>query len=428
LYITKFAALEDRAVDVRGVLEGIRLTFEDNDALRTRYVLCEGQWRQEIMGSGEIIVTEVSSPSPRPDLDEVATLLGRLSPEPGEIPVRAAMVTFEGRPVYVYLAVHHASVDNMGAGIACEELRRRILGLATLTASSWQPHDIAEFEASPAGRALAERSDRYHRVKIRELADFDAPPADRTTTAMREYQLRSPAVVVAAQQISRSLNVSAFTVTLAAYCLALSARLSMDRFPLALTSGNRFRPKLRMSIAKLAQSTSISVDLTSSTFEDFCRQTNNATLLAYRHAVYDPELRTELFREARAERGKDVFFPYLANFHMTTVLEDLDPESQRNRQRQVEANLDVRPDELRKLLLQGVSGATPSDEIRFSDLSLDIYEFSEQADMRLTTDLAFFSDTVLRSLLLTTERLLVEVACGNGKADMRNLLDLCPTS
>ncbi|MFJ5309831.1 hypothetical protein [Streptomyces sp. NPDC088350] len=423
LYVTKFGSLDGGRVDVEGVLAAIRLTYESNDALRTRYVCRDGRWLQEIMGSGDISVAELSATSPQLEAAEVVALLGPLSPEPGEVPVRVAVVTFEGRPTHVYLAIHHASVDNMGAEIACHEICRRSLGLPVLTSSAWQPHQLVEFETSPPGRALAERADGYHRTRFRDLAEFDVPPTDRVVTPLREYQLTSPAVVVAAQQISRRVNVSALSVTLATYCTVLSARLSKDRFPLALTSGNRFNPKLQMSIAKVAQASSLSVDAAVPTFEEFCRRTNNATLLAYRYGVYDPALMENLYAEMKAEYGKEVFFPYLVNLNLTTPVEDA--ESRSRQQRQIEAAFAVRPGELRQLLDRGVCGARdPGDGVRFSDLTLDIYEFSEHADMRLRTDLAFFPDADLQNILLSTERLLVEIACGSEENEMKRLVEL----
>ncbi|MFD8462688.1 hypothetical protein ACFV27_38815 [Streptomyces antimycoticus] len=405
LYVTKFSSLEGGTVDVAGVLEAIRLTVESNDAFRTRYLVEQGQWRQEIQGSGELSVAEIAAPSPELDAAGVMAILGRFSPEPQEVPVRVAIVTFEGRPTHIYLAFHHASADNMGTEIACQQLRRRSLGLPVPAA--WQPREIVAFEASPAGRELAEKADKYHRARIRELAEFDLVPADRSRTPLREYQLASPAVVVAAEQIAQRVQVSPVSVTLAAYCTVLSARLAVTRFPLAVASGNRFNPKTRMSIAKVAQASSFCVEVTSS-FDDFCHQISDAMLLAYRYGVYDPALMAKAFQDV----DKDISFPYLANFHLNTALESPDPELR-------SAHLEVRPPELRNLVKVGAFNVTnPGDGVRFCDLSLDIYKFSDQADMRLRTDLTFFSEACLRDILISTERLLVEIACGS---DITNL-------
>ena len=419
VYVTKFGSLDGGPVNLEQVLDAVRVTCESHDALRTRYFRRDGRWWQEILGSGELSVAELSSTSPQLDQEAVVALLGPLSPEPDEVPVRIAVVTFEGRPTHVYLAIHHSSVDNMGAEIACQEICRRSLGLTALTSSAWQPHRIAEFEASPAGRTFAERADRYHRAKFRELAGSDLPPKDRAVTALREYRLASPAVVVAAQQIAQKLNVSALNVAVAAYCAVLSALLRRDRFPLAVTSGNRFNPNLRMAIAKVAQATSLSVDVEVPTFQEFCRRLNNATLLAYRYGIYDPKLMADL----SAEYGKDVFFPYLVNFHLTTPIENPDSASSADLRRQEAANLAIPSEELKQLLERGVCDAgDPEDGLRFTDLALDIYEFSGQADMRLRTDLEFFSDGDLRWLLLSTERLLVDVACSSAETEMRHLM------
>nr|BFE64718.1 hypothetical protein GCM10020063_092440 [Dactylosporangium thailandense] len=430
VYVTKFGTLDGGPVVLESVLEAIRMTCEAHEALRTRYLQRDGRWLQEILGAGEISVTELSATSPRLDAAEVVALLGPLSPEPDEVPVRVAVVTFDGRPVYVYLAIHHASADNMGAEIACQEICRRSLSLTVLTSSAWQPHQIVEFEASPAGQALAERSARHHCAIFRDLADVDEPLMDRSVTPLREFQLTSPAVVVAAQQIAQRLNVSALSVALAAYCAALSAKVSKDRFPLALTSGNRFNPNLQMAVAKIAQSTGLSVDVAVPTFEEFCRQTGNATLLAYRYGIYDPELMKKSYDEMKAEHGKEVFFPYLVNWNLTTPIQGLGAELRGDELRRIEGQLGVSREELRQLPDRGVCVArNPEDGVRFTDLALDIYEFSDRADMRLRTDLKFFSDADLQCLLRSTERLLVDIACGAEEIDMRHLLNtLCHDS
>jgi hypothetical protein len=42
VYVTKFGSLDVSPVDIEGVLEAIRQTYESNDALRTRYVRKRG--------------------------------------------------------------------------------------------------------------------------------------------------------------------------------------------------------------------------------------------------------------------------------------------------------------------------------------------------------------------------------------------------
>ncbi|OON81412.1 hypothetical protein B1H18_08835 [Streptomyces tsukubensis] len=436
LYVTKFGSLEgtgaaevDVDVDVARVLEAIRLTVESNDALRTRYISEGGEWRQEIMGSGHVLVTEYSSPSPDLNLAAAAAFIGPLSPEPGEVPLRVAIVTFEGRPTHVYFAIHHASADNTGADIACREICRRVLNSKVPASTAWQPLQIVEYERSTAGRTFAERSDKYHRVRIRESADRGVIPTDRRETPLREFQLKSPAVVVAAQQIAQRIKVSALNVLLSSYCAALSARLSRDSFPLALTSGNRVNPNLQLSVAQLAQPSSMSIDVAVPTFDELCRRTSDAALLAYRYGMHDPELLEKSFSEVSAERGEEVFFPYLVNLTTLGILDNLDPEARTSQQNQIEGNLRVQPLELRRMLDRTVCDAKdPEDGVRFSDLTLDLYRFSSEADLRLRTNLSFFTDADVRNLLINTERLLVEVSCDGSKNDMRRLVELCSTS
>lgn len=306
----------DEAAALPDVLRAIRLAVEHYDSLRTRYRSDADDGVVAIVaGDGQITVrvyeadgTEVSQMA--------AWVIEALSGESfgeDDLPLRAAVITDRGVPRRLVLYVHHLSADGAALSLLHERIRRLSADPRAGFPAAWQPREIAEFEASEAGRRQAHVADERLRGLWREIAAL-GPVARPGTGAPHGFvaaTLRSRAVAAAADVLARRYATSVPSVITAGFAAALGRLIERDRYALLLAVGNRGRPELRCSVANLSQLVPAVVDVRPVDFREVCRSTALAALHAYRNGHHDPSRHRESI--TLAGLPLDPALPYLVN-------------------------------------------------------------------------------------------------------------------
>src|SRR5271154_3901719 len=211
---TVFGAVQCQTLNIaRGrslddVTRAIGCLISRHDSLRTLFAADpSGGWVQQVTASGELLV-EVHEAGGRLDATEALAKQRLNAPFAldREWPIRAAVITSGGAPVWVVLGLTHMAADFASLSIIARDFRRLV---STSTGqppepSALQPLDQARLEMSPMARARAEAAVRYWEATLRGtpqcmLAVPEHPPAN---SGSRMATLRSRAAALALARIA----------------------------------------------------------------------------------------------------------------------------------------------------------------------------------------------------------------------------------
>lgn len=205
------------------------------------------------------------TPAPADVIAEMSTT--EFDPE-REWPIRACVVTTDGAPRSLALALNHTAFDDWSMQLFQQEFEALLEALATgrrakLAPVAYHPADLAAIEELPT----AERTDvlRYWRQMAPTLpADMFVrrrAPAAPAGPAAFGATLTSPTLLSAVREIAARLKVWPSAVHLAAYAVAMAAytgeRLVTHRW---LTSHRQDGPRMSV-LTCMFSSTLVSVDL-----------------------------------------------------------------------------------------------------------------------------------------------------------------------
>jgi Condensation domain len=220
-------------------------------------------------------------------------------------PLRVAVLRPGDGPARLGIAVHHVAADMHGFRLLCEELREVAGAFArgaepSLPPVGRQPVDIAEFERSPAGQALNERTIAYWLDQDESLgAVLDALRSrfDEPGDAMHVARVVSAGGRRRLADLAGATGSSEPTVAVAAVSCVLAGHLGRASFPMTMLVNNRHLRGLERSVASVAQSGLIRAgvpdprDLASAIPEAW-----SGMLTAMQHARYDGDELSERMR------------------------------------------------------------------------------------------------------------------------------------
>ncbi|MEN3305245.1 MAG: hypothetical protein V7603_1447 [Micromonosporaceae bacterium] len=306
------------------LLRAIAAAMHRYEALRTRFAPAEATgWCQQVAAEGELRVPEFACTAPAVEttLAEVIDLVVPPAFGAGELPVRFALVTVDGRPARILCAAYHPAVDGVAASIACADVARRTSApevAAPPVTNAWQPRQIAAYEQSPAGQQRARRAEAYLRDQLRRapLQRREDRPPMRDTARWPTFtwaHLESEAVTAAAHRLARSYGTSPAAVVFAGYLTALTGWLGTTAHTFRLACANRHHRHTRWSVANLFQPVLISVEPGRRPLPEVCRYVARASLAAYQHGWFDPARFESAHREMQRQRGGRILIPDSVN-------------------------------------------------------------------------------------------------------------------
>ncbi|RGC66671.1 Linear gramicidin synthase subunit B [Micromonospora sp. MW-13] len=310
LNLRRVLAVSARAdVDVARAVRAVAALVDRHESLRTRVRSVDGELYQSAAPAGglPVLVHPVPPAAADPDGRSAAAALAARLGEPrfdhaAEWPLRAALVTVDGRVRQVVLVFSHSTVDFHATETVLRDLRMLVLRGALSHPPGPQSLDVAERERDRERR----RCDRAVAYWLRQFPGltvglFD-PVGPGHTPRYRRGSMVSEAVYHAVRLVAARHGVSSATALLGATAAVLTAEVGGDACGVFTMANNRFQPEYDVAISKLNQIGLCRLDLADRPgFAELLSRARKASLDAYRHAYYDPN---ELER-AFAERGID---------------------------------------------------------------------------------------------------------------------------
>ena len=398
--------------DMAAVLHAFAAVMAHFEALRTLYPRdADGHPRAVIVASGVLQVDEYTSDAPPTD-DELSAFTLRLA-EPGfapdDLPLRAAVVIVDGRPIHIALSLHHFSADTTAARIVAEHIARLAVDPGADLGSGWQPRQIASFEASPSGLRHAHRVDAHDRAMLRQsvMPELQAPRGHRDAV-YNFVCLDSAAVVLAAARLAKQYRTAVAAVLQAAYACALAEHLGIGDCVFDTVMANRQTTFARQAVAHIAGRALVPVDtsLGSDRFPALCRTVDAALARSSSVSLREPERYARSLDEVSTELGRCAQNPYVVNIR---------PIAPRTL---IRARADRAQHDIERTMASSRYRRFPKPVDPYSGkLSFAVWGMSETAGISLGTDATSFDPTDLEQILRSFERRLVGAAIGGHSAE-----------
>lgn len=290
-----------RTAEVHDALRGLVARHE---ALRTRLV---DDVLQRTCGEGHITVEHHESTDGQWSADDALRAADRLSGEQfdlaAEFPVRFQILSVEGRPEWVVMALSHMAGD----AYACDLLQgdfERMLRADGLLPTTSQPVTWALYEQSARGARVNRRSVDYMCTLLREYGDPLFPstaPADHRSRGFPVVRGHGYGVGARVEGLASRWRLSATAVSLAALARSFARHSGLDAFPLGVTSSNRFLPGAERYLGTMAQNNALGVHGATDSLHDVATTVERALMAALPRSSYDQDT----LRRALQESGTD---------------------------------------------------------------------------------------------------------------------------
>ncbi|NUP36919.1 MAG: condensation protein [Streptomyces sp.] len=404
--------------DMAAVLHAVAAVAARFEALRTLYPRdADGHARAVVVASGVLQVDEYASDAPVTD-DGLSALTLRLA-ERGfasqDLPLRAAVVTVDGRPTHIALSLHHFSADATAARLVAEHIARLAADPGADLGTGWQPRQIASFEASPSGLRHARRVDAHDRAMLRQSAMPELQtPASCGDGVYNFVCLDSTAVALAAATLAKQYRTSAAAVLQAAYGCVLAEHLGIGKCVFNTVMANRQATFAREAVAHIAGRAFVPVDasLGSDRFPALCRAVDAELVRSSSVSLREPDRYARSLEEVSAELGRSADNPYVVNIH---------PIAPRTL---IRARADRAQQNVERAMAASRYGRFPKPVDPYSGkLCFVVWGMSETAGISLGTDATSFDATDLERILLSFERRLVGAVTGGHAAPNGSFAD-----
>ncbi|MFD7617929.1 condensation domain-containing protein [Streptomyces sp. NPDC059802] len=307
-----------RGARTETIVEAIALAMERFEALRTRFD--SNSDRLQILSSdGTLPITTIEIEG-----DEHESLNKHIDHWQrnhfgDEFSIRIAITVERNSVRRLFLVYNHVAVDGASAALVNAAIRDSIMGISTHSNSAYrsmQPFEIQEYEHSQLGRARSARAAEYWAHTLRQIpATAFSPrafrptrPAPSTNGPQRIIRAayKSANLSRSQEKVAQRLGASHPSIIAAAFFSLISVLTSNHYVTLQVLCSNRPRGELQKSVSNLAQAAIALVDCSGVTFDTLTKRIGSASLRAYRHGRYDPNMEDELMREVRSERGMHV--------------------------------------------------------------------------------------------------------------------------
>lgn len=293
---------------VQAVANSIGWIVGRHQALRTRYRLRTGEPPlQDCAATGELSMELVDAAGRDPET--VATeIRDRLQREhydyENEWPLRVAVVTLDGAPVWQVVVYLHLSLDAGGMTALVTDLFTRDpdTGVAP-PVTSYPPLEQARWQREPSAQRTQAGSLRHFERVLRAVpAQPFGPPRPGVERDHVEIRFSSPATLLAV----RAAGAPAASVLLAGFAVALARAKGGNPVMALVAVSNRFRPGLADSVSSVSQVTPLLVDVADVTLEGAVRRAATGSLAAYKNGYSDPYAQDVVVDRVNAERGEEV--------------------------------------------------------------------------------------------------------------------------
>lgn len=390
-------------VTVERVAAGLTFLLGRHQALRTR--LCfdaGGRPRQQLFAAGQVPLDLVEAGTADP-----AAVAGRIQNRyertefdfAGEWPVRMTVVLRDGTPSRVVAAYSHLAVDAYALRTIVADLFTMdpVTGRSAAPVTGVQPLELARRQREPAALRQSEASLRHLERVLRAVPARRFTPVDGGwQPRYQTLEQRSPAVWLAARTVAARAGLGTAPVLLAGFAVALARRTGGNPVVLLLAVSNRFRPGFGAAVGSLAQVSPCVLDVAGISVAAAAARAHRASMLAYKHAYYDPDRRAELVARVSRERGTEIDLSCYVNDRRPPAPPPTGPHATEAELRQARS-----AGRLRWVTVPGLSPDT---------LSLDLYEAPGAVDLTLSADTEQLSPADMVAVLRGLEDVLVAAA------------------
>jgi Condensation domain len=223
-------------------------------------------------------------------------------------PLRMAVVRHRGRPRWRALTLNHLVVDGGSYSLLMADLGvGDMAGRATGDPRTPQLLEIARREQTPAVRRVSDLAMGYWESQLRTVPPltFGEPTHPEGRQGKRYWHGRShsPAAYLAMLAIAARTRTNTSRVLLAILAVAIARVTGVTPLTAKLIVSNRFRPGFAEAIAPLSQNSLITIDVADATVDEVVARARRASLVAAKHAYYDPEQLEGLGTRLDRERG-----------------------------------------------------------------------------------------------------------------------------
>ncbi len=303
------------SVSVAEASAQIAALFTRHESLRTRLLLSPTP-SQRLTARGRFELDVV-----RCEVEEVAStaehvredLASRRFDYEHEWPIRVAFVVSGDAIRAIVLVFCHLAADGHAGDIVVRDLRLGLLGRKPVVETHDQPLDIARRQQSPTGHRADDNAITYWRRELQRIPPtMFARPASRPAQAKRFWRgaITSRALDLAVAKVAARHRVSTSTVLVASASAMVSSYTGLHTCAMMPIVSNRFRPSVRQAVTTLSQDGLFAIDVDlDANLGEFIARSWQQSLLAYRHAEYDPDHLAQIVEQVSAERATSVH-PY----------------------------------------------------------------------------------------------------------------------
>jgi hypothetical protein len=271
-------------------------------------VEADGRTRQEVVGSGEIVLEVLDADGGDPD--QVAAELAehyRTAPfdHTWEWPVRMAVIRNGGVCTHQVVMVSHFAFDGAGAMV----MVREVPALDPAPVTGMQPLEQARWQASPAGRRQNAASLRYWENLLRTMPlPSLGPSTDVRSPRYWHGVQRSSAMLLAVRALADRLRYDSTQILLTAYAVAFAQVTGVNPVPVRPLVGNRFRPALAEAVCPLTQIGLCVFDVAGVTFDEAVARVQRGSMTAYKYGYYNRDDLNDVIAKVVAARGPEIDF------------------------------------------------------------------------------------------------------------------------
>jgi len=250
-----------------------------------------------------------------------------------------------------------------------------------------------------AGQRQNELSLRYWERHLRTMPARRQPePGEPSRPRHWQGGFTSPATFGAVQAIMKRTGFDSATVLLTAYALASWNSLGINPVVTRSVVSNRFRPALATVVCPLAQTGLCVMDVANLSFDEALPVVQRASMMAYKHAYYDPLQLEELIAKIVSERGIDIDVYSFFN------------DRRDDAQREPALGEPPTPDEIHAALSSSEFSWTKSRDDPFEPLFVHFDDSRRTTDITVHTDTGYLSLARAEMLIMEIETVAVQAA------------------
>lgn len=404
---------------VPDVLAMLKRTVEAHDALRLVPIGGSGTGRmQQVVSEGTLDVAVRGAPRSADTAAVAAAVAVELASRrfaAGEMPIRAAIVSRDGVPEHLSMALSHHSVDGWARQLLRLSLERGQGAAAEpgLGVGRWPVDKVAQ-ESGAAGARSRRKTRAYWTDQIAAMSTGSVLAAlpDRPTPRHPRYwnaRVLSAAGGRSVRLLADRYQSGVPAVLLAALTQILAACSSVAAVPWHLVLANRNSWQSREELSCRANTMLALVRVPASgSLRDSVANARAASLSAQLHGDHDAHDLADVLESAAQTGARPLHVPFQFNFQSRPDSAD-----------QMTAP-DARPDE------NSVANTfTWIDRLESNNVSLYVHAWMLRGDLglELHTDTGFVGPEQTKGIAVAVEHLLVQAA--RGVDDLRDLAGIC---